>query len=185
MNHLSRLLVSTKAQVCFISETRDSSISKASLINCFHLKDAHIVLSVGQSGGLWLLWKDEVDVNIFDQNHHFIFVICTIRSTNQNYGLVCMYGDPHHQTMDVIWDQVLNFVTCNSNLPILCMGDFNELMHGNEKLGSTVVDARRINNFCAYVKHCGFIDLGYNGPAYTWTNKRFSSVPTYERLDRY
>jgi hypothetical protein len=87
--------------------------------------------------------------------------------------------------MDVIWDQVLNFVTCNSNLPILCMGDFNELMHGNEKLGSTVVDARRINNFCAYVKHCGFIDLGYNGPAYTWTNKRFSSVPTYERLDRY
>jgi len=29
-----------------------------------------------------------------------------------------------------------------------------------------------------------FIDLGYSGPAYTWTNKRFSSVPTYERLDR-
>jgi endonuclease/exonuclease/phosphatase family metal-dependent hydrolase len=29
-----------------------------------------------------------------------------------------------------------------------------------------------------------FIDLGYNGPAYTWTNKKFTSSPTYERLDR-
>jgi hypothetical protein len=29
-----------------------------------------------------------------------------------------------------------------------------------------------------------FIDLGFNGPAYTWSNKRFSSIPTYECLDR-
>lgn len=28
------------------------------------------------------------------------------------------------------------------------------------------------------------MDMGYNGPAYTWCNKRFTSVPTYERLDR-
>jgi hypothetical protein len=39
--------------------------------------------------------------------------------------------------------------------------------------------------FCAYVKQCGFIDLGYSGPAYTWTNKRFATNPTYERLDRF
>jgi hypothetical protein len=29
-----------------------------------------------------------------------------------------------------------------------------------------------------------FFDLGFSGPAYTWTNKRFSSKPIYERLDR-
>jgi endonuclease/exonuclease/phosphatase family metal-dependent hydrolase len=34
------------------------------------------------------------------------------------------------------------------------------------------------------IKNCGLLDLGYKGPAYTWTNKRFSSNPTYERLDR-
>ena len=67
---------------------------------------------------------------------------------------------------------------------MLCMGDLNELMHANEKLGPSCADVNRISAFCAYVKQCGFIDLGYNGPAYTWTNKRFSSVPTYERLDR-
>jgi hypothetical protein len=64
------------------------------------------------------------------------------------------------------------------------MRDLNELMLENEKLGPTTVDVRRINDFCAYVKQCSLIDLGYNGSAYTWTNKRFSSVPTYEMLDR-
>ncbi|KAG2575025.1 hypothetical protein PVAP13_7KG403040 [Panicum virgatum] len=52
-----------------------------------------------------------------------------------------------------------------------------------KKLGPSCADVNRISAFCAYVKQCGFIDLGYNGPEYTWTNKRFSYVPTYERLD--
>jgi hypothetical protein len=38
--------------------------------------------------------------------------------------------------------------------------------------------------FNAYVKQCGLFDLGYSGPAYTWTNKRFSSTPVFQRLDR-
>ena len=123
-------------------------------------------------------------MTIIDQNHHFIFASCVIKSTNQHYGLICIYGDPHHHATNMIWDLVLNFITLNSNLPMLCMGDLNELMHSNEKFGPTPADVNRINNFCASVKQCGLIDLGYNGPAYTWTNKRFSFVPTYERLDR-
>jgi hypothetical protein len=51
-------------------------------------------------------------------------------------------------------------------------------------LGPRRADVRRINAFCAHVKQCGFIDLGYSGSAYTWTNnRRFSTNPTYERLD--
>jgi hypothetical protein len=61
---------------------------------------------------------------------------------------------------------------------MLRMGDLNELMHVNEKLGPTRAD---INS---YVEQCGFIDLGYSGPAYTWTNKQFFANPNYERLDR-
>ncbi|KAG2627852.1 hypothetical protein PVAP13_3KG264398, partial [Panicum virgatum] len=53
-----------------------------------------------------------------------------------------------------------------------------------EKSGPGRPDITRINAFCSYVKQCGFIDLGYSGPAYTWTNRRRRSVPTYERLDK-
>jgi hypothetical protein len=142
------------------------------------------VPSQGQSGGLWLIWNDNIDLNIVDHNHHFIFALCTNKISLKHYGLICIYGDPHHRTTSVIWDSVLNFVVQNNNLPMFCMRDLNEIMHANEKSGPTTVDVSRINDFCMYVKQCNFIDLGYNGLAYTWTDKCFSSVPTYERLDR-
>jgi len=65
------------------------------------------------------------------------------------------------------------------------MGDMNNIMHASEKTGPGPVNHRLISDFCCLVKDFGFFDLGYKGPAYTWTNKRFDSYPTYERLDRF
>jgi hypothetical protein len=184
MTLLCRLLTSTKAQLCFLSETKNASISLTSLVNHFNV-DAFVVPSQGQSGGLWIMSTNEVEVSIYDHNHHYILALCKNKTNNQQYGLVCIYGDPHHRSMNVIWDQVLNFVTLNASMPMFCMGDMNEIMHNHEKLGPSRVHVNRINAFYTYGKHYGFIDLGYNGPAYTWTNKRFSSVPTCGRLYRY
>ena len=49
---------------------------------------------------------------------------------------------------------------------------------------SVNVNKLRMQNFNSYVKECDLFDLGFSGPAYTWTNKRFSSTPIFERLDR-
>ncbi|WVZ51968.1 hypothetical protein U9M48_003065 [Paspalum notatum var. saurae] len=62
---------------------------------------------------------------------------------------------------------VLNFIATYPNMSVLCMGDMNNIMNAKEKLGPNLVNHAR-----------------YNGPAYTWSNKRFSSIPTFERLDR-
>jgi hypothetical protein len=64
------------------------------------------------------------------------------------------------------------------------MGDMNNIMHVSEKLGPCRPDVRHINALCDHVKQCGFIDLGYSGLAYTWSNKRSSIAPTFQRLDR-
>ena len=74
---------------------------------------------------------------------------------------------------------IYSFVQSNLNLPMFCMGDMNEIMHPNEKHGPGRTDFRRINMFRDAIKQCGFIDLGYSGPAYTWTNKRFTSAPNF------
>ena len=79
---------------------------------------------------------------------------------------------------------MFSFVQTHHDMPIFCMGDMNEIMHPNEKHGPGRPDMCRINIFCNLVKHCDFLDLGYSGPAYTWNNKRFTSSPTFQRLDR-
>jgi endonuclease/exonuclease/phosphatase family metal-dependent hydrolase len=78
---------------------------------------------------------------------------------------------------------VADFVNVNSNLPMLCIGDMNELLYDTDK-NSSNINRSRLYAFHSFVKSCGLFDLGFSGPAYTWTNKRFSSKPTFERLDR-
>jgi hypothetical protein len=39
-----------------------------------------------------------------------------------------MYGDPRHLTTSVIWNHVHYFVSQNSNLPMLCMGNLNDIV---------------------------------------------------------
>lgn len=59
----------------------------------------------------------------------------------------------------------------------------NDLLYDLDT-NSTNVNRSRMSMFRSLVKQCGLFDLGFSGPAYTWTNKRFFSKPTYERLDR-
>lgn len=129
------------------------------------------------------MWKDEVDLTIIKDSHHLILAKGVFRNSSKTFNLVCMYGDPHHVKTTSIWQEVAGFMQENPNIPTFCMGDLNNIMHMNEKSGPNPVNAERIRNFSCLVKDCGFIDLGYSGPAYTWTNKRFTTNPTYQRLD--
>jgi endonuclease/exonuclease/phosphatase family metal-dependent hydrolase len=94
-----------------------------------------------------------------------------------------VYGDPHHKKTNIIWQDASTFVLASPDTPTLCMGDLNELMNASEKCGPRNANLFHINDFCCMVKQCGLFDLGFNGLAYTWTDKRTNTNPTYEHLD--
>jgi hypothetical protein len=52
------------------------------------------------------MWNDEIELTIFDHNQNYILAICTNNNSNLRYGLVCMYGDPRHRSMSVIWTEL-------------------------------------------------------------------------------
>lgn len=183
MGYLDRLLYSTKAQVIFISEIRTSKYNSTQLNNRFNIAGSFVVPSAGFSGGLWLLWNDEVQVTINFSSHHLILASVLNIASNVHFALVCVYGDPHHRQTSIIWDQIATFVYDNLGKPVICMGDLNNIMSDIDTTSSHV-NKYRMRTFNSYVKQCGLFDLGYSGPAYTWTNKRFSSNPVFERLDR-
>ncbi|CAN6325813.1 unnamed protein product, partial [Urochloa humidicola] len=57
---------------------------------------SYIVPAEGISGGLWLLWKDDVEVVVVSSSPNYI--LANVRSTQSSicFRLVCMYGDPYH-----------------------------------------------------------------------------------------
>ncbi|WVZ70254.1 hypothetical protein U9M48_018931 [Paspalum notatum var. saurae] len=165
------------------SSTKAQSIHKPSLINKLGVDDAFVLPSVGLSGVLCLLWKEDFSISVDSASLNLILATATYKPYGMSFNLICMYGDPNHSRTDEIWQIVLNFIAKNPHMPVLCMGDMNNIMNVREKLGSNLANCARISNFCVWIKECGLFDLGYHGPAYTWTNKRFSSYPTFERLD--
>lgn len=64
----------------------------------------------------------------------------------------------------------------------ISLGDFNEVLNQNEKLGGLRVNQRRCLVYRDNMDVCKMIDLGFSGPRFTWTNNR-KRHPIYERLD--
>ena len=58
------------------------------------------------------------------------------------------------------------------NLPWAVMGDFNDVVYGEEKWGGNGVCRRRVEEYTGYMNYCNLIDLGFTGLKFTWTNKR-------------
>jgi hypothetical protein len=183
MEYLAKFMNSTGAQITFVSETQTSRYNSSKLNSHFNVADSFVVPSEGRSGGLWMLWSDEVCVSVKISNHHMILAIIIDKITNSDFVLACIYGDPHHRHTKMIWDHVSNFVHENLGKPVVCFGDLNEILCDVDTT-SVNVHKYRMRTFNTYVKQCGLFDLGFSGPAYTWTNKRFSSTPIFERLDR-
>jgi hypothetical protein len=124
-----------------------------------------------------------MDISIQMASFNLILALAKDKSSDVSFGLVCVYGDPYHIYTSTIWQQVADFANVNSNLPIVCLGDMNEIMYEYEKSNANV-NVNRVAQFRDLIKQSGLFDLGYNGPAYTWTNRHFSSNPLFQRLDR-
>lgn len=74
-------------------------------------------------------------------------------------------------------------LTSLSSMPWICFGDFNEIMHVNEKIEGNDRRLSMVNAFREVVKDCGLTDLGCTGYPITRSNNRYGSSLIKERLD--
>jgi hypothetical protein len=86
------------------------------------MDNAHIVPAQGLSRGLCLIWDLQVVVSVEFSSKNIIMALCTYKQPSFNFGLICMYGDPHHQSTYTIWAFVHDFVKKYSGMPMLFTG---------------------------------------------------------------
>jgi hypothetical protein len=102
MNHLTCLIRSANAKVISISKTRNSRFSSYQIINRFSMHGCNIVPTDGLSGGLWLLWDVDVDIQVVHSSKFYILASCVYKVADSTFNLVCVYGDPHHKQTNLI-----------------------------------------------------------------------------------
>ena len=108
MCYLARLIHASKAKVIFISEIKSSKFNSADLNTRFDMHDSIVVPSKNRSGGLWLMWSNDLQVHVHISNFHVILATVVNVVSREEFALVCVYGDPYHRQTNQIWDLVAN-----------------------------------------------------------------------------
>ncbi|GAA0138878.1 hypothetical protein LIER_00536 [Lithospermum erythrorhizon] len=134
-------------------------------------------------GGLALLWPRAGGVEITSYSTHHIEVVLTDDNMDM-WRFVGFYG--HHKVTNRknSWN-LMRIVNSLSNVPTLFMGDFNEVLSGDEHVSQRRQrPAWQMDNFRQVVTDCGLFDVQYVGFHYTWCNSFKSPNSTKPRLDR-
>uniref|UniRef100_A0A2N9GUT0 Uncharacterized protein n=1 Tax=Fagus sylvatica TaxID=28930 RepID=A0A2N9GUT0_FAGSY len=66
----------------------------------------------------------------------------------------------------------------------LIIGDLNSIVKKSEKRGGSSSSLSSSSSFLTFVSNTGAIDLGFNGPRFTWSNRREGWANVREKLDR-
>lgn len=92
------------------------------------------------------------------------------------------YGEPDTNHRIEGWN-MLRMLNSKPKLPWVCFGDFNELSEVKDKKGCAPRAHSQMQLFRDVLDQCGFGDLGYLGPDFTWHGRRRNEF-IWERLDQ-
>ncbi|CAI9768070.1 unnamed protein product [Fraxinus pennsylvanica] len=164
--NLRRLVQDRKPSLIFLLETR---------LGGYRTQDFHIKLgfnggisvdSVGNSGGLMLMWQEEWEVQLLSfSKFHLHFVVSY--KHGQKWNIVNFYGDPvaseRHNS-----STLLRRLVGGCAHPAVCIGDCNEILMANKKWGGNNCTIFSMDGFKDMVHECELSDLGFSGPEFTW-----------------
>ena len=130
------------------------------------------------SGGLLCIWANnfitEVEVQIGDR---WICVKGWVVDIKIHTAIVLVYGPHVAIEKRKMWDEILELRT-NMGVPMIVMGDFNEIRCPEERRGCLTM-SRSMSNFDEWINNLGLIDMPIIGRKFTWRRGRSCS-----RLDR-
>ena len=142
-----------------------------------------VVPSKRRSGGLALLWKQDLNVSVQSFSKSHIDTIINQNDGSQSWRFTGFYGNPDTSKREESWLLLKSFSSINT-LSWVCIRDFNELMHSREKEGGSSQPMCQMANFCETINSCQLRDLGYIGQDFTWSRCLGNRGWVRERLDR-
>ena len=99
-----------------------------------------------------------------------MWYVVKVQSPSVSFLLTAVYTPPQFHKRKFFWEYLQN-LALHVSLPWVLLGDFNDMISDEEKLGGLPVNRTRMSAFRNCMDNCGLIDLGFHGPRYTWTNK--------------
>ncbi|KAL4310684.1 hypothetical protein GQ457_01G050990 [Hibiscus cannabinus] len=132
----------------------------------------------GFSGGIWVLWNSTVKLDFLAVSNQFMHGMCTDMANRNNFFISFVYASPSSAQRNYIWE-LLQALTPPPDCAWILGGDFNSICNSQERQGGSSRRSGICPRFCDFLFHSGLLDMGFNGPLFTWKRGDLS-----QRLDR-
>ncbi|KAL4297374.1 hypothetical protein GQ457_12G006380 [Hibiscus cannabinus] len=132
----------------------------------------------GFSGGIWLLWKSSVSIDVLAVSTQYIHALCRDTITMKQFLITCVYASPTKRKRDELWSQ-LRALQPSGDIAWVLGGDFNSILSADERLGGSCRRDGVCTKFCDFMWSTELNDLGFQGPRFTWKHGTL-----HQRLDR-
>ena len=109
-----------------------------------------------------------------EQEVHALVTLNTANSLGP-WLLSVVYASPKIVERQLLWDN-LSTISSLHALPWVIVGDFNEVLVGEDKFGGRTVNINRALRFQECLNTYKMIDIGFFGAHYTWSNNRQRSL---------
>jgi len=139
--------------VVFLMETKlKESDSKISSKLCLGHLQNHFLVSCnyeggGRSGGLALIWHNDVNLHIINHNKMLIEFYIVDSNNNDKWSATVLYGYPTQNNKYLTCDTINNLSNRYYNDKWIVFGDFNLYLNGSEKIGGKNVDYKHYDLF--------------------------------------
>ncbi|KAK7259820.1 hypothetical protein RIF29_25435 [Crotalaria pallida] len=136
-----------------------------------------------RAGGLVLLWHNGITVTILSSSSNHIDARIVTSEEGVVFHATFLYGYPNGHDKKHTWD-LLSRLKRNSSDPWVVIGDYNQILGPEDKVGGAGCDFAEIQAARDCLHECGLTEVGFVGSRFTWCNRRKSPDTIEERLDR-
>lgn len=137
---------------------------------------------INRGGGIALFWRNTVNCSIvnYSANH----ISAKIEEVSQRAWIfTSFYGYPETARTRESWNFIRSLAR-KITLPWCLMGDFNDILHSEEKKGRATRPNWLIRGFRQATQDAGLIDIHMEGYPFTWFKILGTPHAVEEKLDR-
>ncbi|KAK8302591.1 hypothetical protein V6Z12_D04G097400 [Gossypium hirsutum] len=183
VRELKQLLVANVPDILFLCETKVHSNEFSRIQSRCRMGGCLTVSSEGKSGGLAMMWREDVDVTI--QTYSKFHIDSLIKLDNgEVIRFTGSYGHPNPNLRHHAWD-MLKKVKDKVNEGWIVGGDFNVILNNSEKERGCRKPTNMMDDFWDILDVLNLSDVKTKNGWFTWTNNREGTGVIKERLDRF